>query len=196
MRALALETFTDIIVIAPQGLLLYPGVNFGTDTTCLKTAYPYEYQNVQYGLPKEAFMLGTFFLMSNGRSHYFSAFQQPPALTDSPQRSHPAKFCRIWDHENGCEWHSAAQAPATGVNAASPRGCPAARSDMHGSRGIASAAHAGSTENMASPGTTAMTAAAAGLLQIHGQVPAVQVERPQRKRKVPARYNTPGHVGS
>ena len=32
VRALALQTFTDIIVIAPQGLLLYPGVSFGADT--------------------------------------------------------------------------------------------------------------------------------------------------------------------
>ena len=169
LRALALDTMLDIIVFHPNGLVLYPSDKLTASAeTQLYMAFPLMHDNQCYTYPMEVFARHTCFLMYDGQSHYCSAYVKDFYCTVDVHEVISRTGWRIWD--------CIKSAPATFE---SPNdSCPA---------GSQSPSNAGDVAD--TPETSAMTSAAAGLLQINGQTSPVAAQPPKRIRKPPSRYN-------
>ena len=86
LKALAVGAQVDIIVIAPDQVQLYskdpcyapPQKRSTSDNRKFPAfvIFPHKYGRRQYDLPAEAFLPATWFLVYNGRSHYYIAYQK------------------------------------------------------------------------------------------------------------------------
>ena len=163
LRALALDTGLNIIVFHPIGLRLYPGDLLGPSAETLHMAFPLVHEDRCYDYLIEVFERHTCFLMYDGLSHYCSAYVRDILCADNVYEVICENGWRIWDRINSL--------PVA-------IGLPGDSSPAGNAGGVAD-----------TPETSAMTSAAAALLQIHGQSSPVAAQPPKRIRKPPSRYN-------
>ena len=151
----------------PSGLHLYPSDMLEASAETLHMAFPSVHDNQCYIYPMEVFERHTCFLMYDGQSHYCSAYVRDVCCTDNVHEVICRNGWRIWDRVNSVL--AAINLPGDSS--------PAGNQSPSNAGGVAD-----------TPETSAMTSAAAGLLQIHCQSSPVAAQPPKRIRKPPSRY--------